>query len=442
MPGLGPGFAVAFFLCACVIKPFFTGLAGFAEDFACAAALADGFVLDCLVALGADDGGAPFFGAAAGAAERVAKPARNRRCMTLSFHQVFCMVVLYGRFRLLTLHSTNAAADRRGMADAEEARLIAAMERKANAEFEKKRKEALERAQRSGKGINFQLSDEGAKRQPAQVRHHELSHEATTSSGAQPVAYKPTPSHQDPATTPGLELNKYMDQQAQRDREFRERQEQAEREKQAALAGFGSSLNKYEEEARKRDLEAQRKREEEARARQEELQAQAAKLANYRDKQAAEEAEFRRRHEEAERHKQVRASLFDSEGGWARSRNGALLKFFFPTHSSFRHIGNSQCYESGGRATSPGCTCTRGGRKGALARVAHFGISSKQLRRLPEGPAREERRERKGQELLLCMLHRRTGGRVLRLRQADHHRRHDEGQQQKVPPRLPPLRQV
>jgi hypothetical protein len=104
----------------------------------------------------------------------------------------------------------------------------------------------------------------------------------------------------------GLELSRYQEQQAARDREFKERHEAAEREKQAALAGFGSSLSKYEEQARRADEEAKRKREEEERRRQEDLKTQSAKLASFRDKQAAEEVEFRRRQEEAERSKQVR----------------------------------------------------------------------------------------------------------------------------------------
>lgn len=197
--------------------------------------------------------------------------------------------------------------------DAEEARLIAAMEKKANAAFEKKRQEALAKAQASGKAHNFQLSEEGGanaalKRQLSQVKHHDLPSESHSNAAGspQPVAYHPSAPAPD-TVAGGLELSRYQEQQARADREFRERHENAEREKQAALAGFGSSLSKYEEQARRADEEARRRREEEEHRRQEELKAQAAKLAAYRDKQAAEEAEFRRRQEEAERSKQVRA---------------------------------------------------------------------------------------------------------------------------------------
>lgn len=212
------------------------------------------------------------------------------------------------------------------MADAEEARLIAAMEKKANAQFEKKRQEALAQAQAKGKAKGFQLSDEGGanaalKRQLSQVKHHDLPSESHAApAGAEPVAYHPSPEKKAEAVASGLELNNYMEQSAKRDREFRERQEAAEREKQAALAGFGSSLSKYEEQARQRDLEAKAKREEEERRREEELKATASKLASFKEKQAAEEAEFRRRHEEAERAKQVRLSIHKSHSGWGVER--------------------------------------------------------------------------------------------------------------------------
>ena len=200
-----------------------------------------------------------------------------------------------------------------GDLDAEEARLVAAMEKKANAAFEKKRQEALASAQAHGRGKGVQLSDEGGpnaalKRQLSQVRHHEVNEHTSAPSSSAAVAYHPAPASADPVHVQGSELSKYEQQQAQRDREFRERQEAAEREKQAALSGFGSSLSKYEEQVRQRDQEAQRSREEEARRREEELKATAVKMNAYKDKQAAEEAEFRKRQEEAERRKQVRDS--------------------------------------------------------------------------------------------------------------------------------------
>jgi colicin import membrane protein len=213
--------------------------------------------------------------------------------------------------------------------DPEEARLIAAMEKKANAEFEKKRKEALERAQRSGKGQNFHLSEEGGanaatKRQIAQARHHDLPSEHHADPVPPAATRSAPPPSSDDAIKPGLELNKYMEASAQRDREFRERQEAAEREKQAALAGFGSSLSKYEEQARQRDLQAKQHREEEERRRQEDLAAQNAKQNAYKQKQANEEAEFRRRHEEAEKSKQVRWREGEGEGGGAHRDNDVV----------------------------------------------------------------------------------------------------------------------
>jgi len=227
------------------------------------------------------------------------------------------------------------------------------MEKKANAAFEKQRQEALAKAQRSGKAKNFQLSEEGSanaalKRQLSQPKHHDLpSEQRAAPSGAQPVAYHPAPEKKAEEAASGLELNRYMEQQAQRDREFRERQETAEREKQAALAGFGSSLSKYEEQARQRDLEAKQKREEEERRRDEENKATAAKLTQYREKQAAEEADFRRRHEEAERAKQDSLNAMraadDQRRQAALARDAELKKTAVPTSPPPKANGCATC---------------------------------------------------------------------------------------------------
>jgi len=189
--------------------------------------------------------------------------------------------------------------------DAEAMRLAKAMDRKANAAFEQKRREALQEAQRKGKvSTSFQLQEDGSASNAAVKRHAAEISAATPLSTSNKTASH-TPSHGIPnETVPSGELNRYMEASARSDAEFKSRHEEAEREKQAQLANFGSSLSAYEERARQQDIDLKRKHEEEERRRKDEIAATVVKAQSYKDRQEAEEREFRRKQEEAARQKQ------------------------------------------------------------------------------------------------------------------------------------------
>jgi len=193
----------------------------------------------------------------------------------------------------------------------EEARILATINKKQNAMFEQKRRDALKLSS-STAAKNFKLNEEekkpvvkhapvetNAQKHQIDVRS-ELKFEYSQDRGLTEEEKlrneRENSSHGD--------LNRYYDDQQRQEREFRKQREEEEKKKQEYIAGLSSSgLTKYQEAIDEREREFKRKLADEDKRKEEDIQKSSTALDAFKLKTAQEEREFRQRREEEERRK-------------------------------------------------------------------------------------------------------------------------------------------